>query len=354
MTRGTGALYPAEFILDQMMSSARGLYPEFRQWDFNPKGITALQNLFKDRGYFLESSVEVGGERGAIVLKSGVTRSPRVVATIPGIGSRVVATITFDFNSKNTRPDARFVRNLLSFPPKHDASESLLPMTNGLIEYVLANGKGELQRVVPPDIAADGEKPAGEKELELGKSCVICHRKNSGHQKIHNDLHLLIGSGADYFGEEIAISGRKFSKEQAVDIVTGRYGGDIDEADGDLGRARRDYIRAVQALTNYPAVADGPDAAQSVAVKFQSITYRYLYGDIDARVACMELGVRVPETQNARRVFSLLLPPPGPGVVEDVMFGLLRGGAVIGRDDWNAVYPEAARRIGDRRKELLK
>jgi hypothetical protein len=351
ITRGTGAVYPAEFVVEQLLTSIRGKYPEFRQWDFAPKGSTALQNLFRERGYFLEATVAVGGERGAMVLISGVTGKPRVAAAIPGISNRTPATITFDFNDANIRPDARFIRNLVDFPPPHDASETLLPMSNGLIEYTLADGKGALQRAAPPNVVTDSTKPDGHtKELENGASCIICHGPEDGYRRIRNDLSLLVGSGTDYFGEELTIRGKVFTREQAVDVVVGRYSEPIDEPEGILGRARRDYIRAVDALTDYPVTADGPSCVTQVAAAIKSILYGYRYGAIDAARVCREQGVSVPEGVDARKVYAALWPPR-PGV-EDPLVALLRNGAEVTRDDYDAIHVELARLAVETRKQF--
>lgn len=343
ITRGTGAVYPAEFVIEQLLSSTRGKYHEFRQWDFKPtNGLTALQNLLKERGYFKEAATDARGDKGAIILRRTLNGRQSVVMTFPGIATNTPATFTFDKKKLNNRPDKHFLRNLVEFEPFHDASEGFLPMVNGGIEYVLANAKGELQLVVPPDIAADNDKPDGhDKELEL-QSCVICHARADGYRHIPNDLSLLIDSGADYFGEEITLkSGRRLTKEEALDIVVGRFGENIDEADNRLGRARRDYVRFCASLTDYPVKAGEPSAAERVGHKIRDILFAYRYGAYDARTALRENGIVVADGADAKKVFSQVWPPRKG--IEDPLIGTLRNGATLTRDDADAIHVELAR-----------
>ena len=141
------------------------------------------------------------------------------------------------------------------------------------------------------------------------------------------------------------------SREQATAIVVGRYGERIDEPDGVLGRARRDLIKTVDALTDYKPTADGPTSVALVGAKIKEIYHRYRYQTIDAERAALELGVRVPAAKVCR-VPGARSPAPAVGESEDIILGLLRNGATIKRDDWSAVYVEAARRAVVNRSKL--
>jgi len=354
LTESPGAIYPADFLVEQLLTSARGKYPEFRQMAFTVADGTPFgQRLFR-AGFFRSESRDRFGEKGAMLLTSGVTGKARVVLTSYGVASRLPLAVTFDFRDAKTRPDQQFVRNLVNFEPLSDASEAFVPMPNGLVEYVLADAKGNLQRVAPSDVVADSTKPDGHtKELEMGMSCVLCHAVDHGYRTARNDMELLLGSDVDYFGDEFTVSGRVLTRAEAVALVASRYGERIDEPDGVLGRARRDFIRAIDALTDYEVTVDGPTSVQQLGLKLKSIYHDYRYRLIDAERACIELGVRVSPEQ-AAATLRQLVPPPTNGGQEDIVIALLRNGASIKRDDFDAIYAEMARRAVDNRVLIFK
>lgn len=359
MTGSGGSIYPADFLIEQLLTSLRGRYPEFRQIDFSPDAAqgTPLQQHLKKRGFFFETATDRGGERGSVMLISEVTGKNRLVLAIPGLASRIPATITFDFADATTRPDKQFIRNLIGFDQFADASELLIPLPNGLIEYVLADGKGAIQRAAPPNVVADHTKPSpGTTELEMGMSCVVCHASEDGFRKVRNDLELLLGSSADFFGGSISYTNRygqvkSYSAQQALDVVVGRFTEPLESPDGVLPRARRDFISSVDRITDYEVKADGPSPVAAVSAKIRDVQYRYRYGRIDADRACLELGVRVPAGQG-RSVLAKLVPASPAGQSEDVVIALLRNGAEINRDFMAAIYPEMARRAAETRDSL--
>ncbi|MBL9085269.1 MAG: hypothetical protein JNK76_25915 [Planctomycetales bacterium] len=366
LTSSTGGIYPADWLIEQLLTSLRGKYPEFRQMPgferiasdaAKQESGTPFQKLLARRGFFFEASRDVSGDKGALLLISGVTGKSRIVMTAYGLASRQPMAVTFDFKDARTRPDQQFVRNLISFDALADAKEAFLPLPNGLIEYVLADGAGNLQRAAPADVVADATKPDGHtKEIEMGMSCVICHGPQDGYRTARNDMELLLGSDVDFFGDAVSYTTaagveKSLTREEAVAIVAGRYGERIDEFDGVLGRARRDFIKAVGSLTGYVAKADGETAVQRLGVKLKEIYHGYRYRTIDAERACLELGVRVPAAEGLATLRKLV-PPPAAGQPEDVVIGLLRNGAVIKRDDFSAVYVEMARRAIANRGEV--
>lgn len=354
LTESPGAIYPADFLLEQLLTSARGKYPEFRQIDFEVAKFTPYDALLQKRGFFFEHSKELRGEKGALLLTSGVTGKSRVVLTTFGLASRLPMAVTFDFKDSKIRPDQQFIRNLIEFEPQSDAAEAFLPMSNGLIEFVLADAAGNITRVAPPDVAADFTKPDGHtKELEMGMSCIICHAAEDGYKTARNDMEFLLGADADYFGDELTLNGKLLTREEAVAIVANRYGERIDEPDGVLGRARRDLIRAVDQLTDYDVEANGPSSVARVGLKMKSVYHDYRYRLIDADRACLELGVRVAPGEG-KAMLRQLVPPPAAGEQEDVLIPLLRNGASIKRDDFAAIYGDLARRAVETRANLFK
>lgn len=358
LSSSTGGIYPADFLLEQLLTSLRGKYPEFRQMAFKTTGATPFQTLLAKRGFFFERSRDLSGDKGALLLISGVTGKGRVVMTSYGISSRQPMAVTFDFKDSTVRPDRQFIRNLIEFDALADAKESFVPMPNGMIEYVLADARGDLQRSAPPDVVADSTKPDGHtKELEMGMSCVLCHASQDGYRTARNDMEFLLGSDTDFFGDALGYTtadGKTvaLTRAEAVAIVAGRYGERIDEPDGVLGRARRDFIKTVDLLTDYEVKADGPTSVARLGEKIKEIYHGYRYRTIDAERACVELGVRVPAGQGLATLRKLVPPPPS-GQPEDVVIALLRNGATIRRDDFSAVYVEMARRAMVNRNTLV-
>lgn len=361
MTASAGRIYPADWLLEQLLTSVRGKYPEFRQMPgFDgaaASSFSQFQSLLSKRGFFFEQSRDLSGDKGSLLLISGVTGKSRVIQTTFGLASRQPMAVTFDYRDSRIRPDQQFVRNLITFDALADAKEAFLPMPNGLVEYVLADSAGKIQRAAPPDIVADSTKPDGHtKELEMGMSCVVCHAPENGYKTARNDMEILLGSDIDFIGDAVSYENKDgetvtITREQATAIVVGRYGERIDEPDGVLGRARRDLIKTVDALTDYKPTADGPTSVALVGAKIKEIYHRYRYQTIDAERAALELGVRVPAGQGLA-VFRALVPAPAVGESEDIILGLLRNGATIKRDDWSAVYVEAARRAVANRSKL--
>lgn len=349
LTASTGAIYPADFVIDQCLSSTYGKYPEFRLIDFDGDGKSnGLQTRLKRYGYFFEFSVKSRGEKGAILLVSDITRKSRAVFSVFGTQSRTPAWGTFDFQRKSARPDEQFIRNLIDPFALSDASEWFVPLPNGLVEYLLADGKGNIVRTAPPDVAIDHQKPLGG-ELEMGISCVTCHYPHTQYQPIQrNDLNLILGSNIDYLGDEISVSGVKLTREEAVDIVSGRYGEELERVL--LPRSRQDFNDAVFRLAPHPVEAGGLNATQAVGELIQEIWYRYRYATIDADRACLELGVEVPPGQG-RKYLQTLTPPSGQ---EDIVIALLKQGVAVNRHDFDAIYTELARRAVAGRESIRK
>ena len=361
LTASTGAIYRADWLLEQLLTSIRGKYPEFRQIDFDPKvqGKTPLQVRLEKYGFSIESSEKLGGDKCALLLISGVTGKHRIIASVFGLASRQPLVLSYDPLDNRVRPDEHFIRNLIEFKPFADAGELFVPMPNGLIEYLLATSDGKLQRKAPPDLVADSSKPDGfTKELEPAMSCIMCHFASDHYILARNDMEYLFGSDTDFFGDDLSVlrDGKKvvITREEVIDILAGRYGERLDEPDGILGRARRDFSRAIVRLTDYKTQADGPSVVARLGQKIREIYHTYRYKPIDAQRACLELGIKVSQEESVAALRQLC--PPKKGQIEDVLIAVLRNGAKIRRDDFEAVYGELARRAvqSNARKEKAK
>lgn len=359
MTKSAGAIYPADFLIEQLLTSIRGKYPEFRQIRFTVSKGRPLDAHLLSRGFSIDNSQRVGEDLCAFIMQSNVTGKQRVVMAIYG-RSGSPCTITLDFADDSIRADEQFVRNLLEFTSLADALEIFIPLPNGLLEFVLANGDGDIQRVAPPNVVADDTKPTGHtKELEMGMSCVVCHAPADGYKPFQNDLEALLGSDTDLFGDVATIGyttrwgeKRTLTRDEALNIVNGRFAEPLDEPDGIIGRARRDYIKTVGLLTDYDVTSDGPSAVELLGLKIKEIYHGYRYATIDADRACLELGVRVP-AGTGRTNLAKLLPSLPKGSQEDIVITLLKQGVAIQRDQMDAIHVELARRAIDTRPTLF-
>ncbi len=353
MTGSPGVVYRADFLIEQLLTSLRGRYLDFRQIDLSKpaKGSTQFRREAAKYGFFPKESRLQQGEKGELMLIADVTGKSRVVQTIFGTASQQPLASTFDFADETTRPDEQFIRNVVSFDAFHDAGEHFVPMRNGLIEFILTDGDGNIQKAAPPEVVADHTKPNGHtKQLEAGMSCVVCHMTSGTgmYQTARNDMEFLLGADVDFFGDDFTLTDSDgkavvLSRAEAVDLVAGRFGQRIDEPDGILGRARRDFARAIAVLTDYPIEADGPDAVYRAGIKIQQIYHGYRYAPVDAQRACQELGYKV-DRPRALETFRRLAPAPAAGSEEDIVIAMVRAGAIIKRDDWEAIYAECAQR----------
>lgn len=363
ITNSTGAIYPADFLLEQLLTSVRGKYPEFIQLDFKlAEGDkrTPIQALLQSRGYFTENSKLGKGDRAIILIQSDVTGKTRIIWVVYGTHSELPCILTFDISDQRSRvANDQFFRNVVNFDPFTDASEIFVPKRNGLYDYILTDGKGNFQRVAPPNIVCDYTKPDGfTHELEMGMSCVACHFGNSGFNVARNDWEILLRSDFNYEFDRSYIdkAGKKaiYSKTELVDFLTHRYARPIYEADDLIGRAERDFVKTISSITHYEVKAPPePNAVQQVGKKIIEIYHNYRYRRIGPEQICLELGVKVAPEQ-AVAVLQQLVPAPPKGKPEDVMISLVRAGASIKRDDMDAIYAEMARRAVITRPTLFK
>ncbi len=316
-------------------------------------------------GFFEGTSVVTNGLKGAYLIRSDVTGKNRIVLAFYGTTSRIPCMVTLDVRDKDNLPQEQFVRNLFDFFDLAQAGEWFIPIEDGQVEYLLTNKDGDILRVAAADVACDYTKPDGyTKELEAGMSCCLCHGPYNGYRTTHNDLEFMLGAEADFFGDATYKSraGKVFTRSEVLAVVAGRFAERIDEPDGILGRARRDYVKAAGSLTDYRI--DGTNAlvpikdlekaggivkipsnaspAQLVAAKIKEIYHGYRYRDIDPQRACLELGVKCDASQAKKELKRLV--PTVKGTREDELIAFLKNGASIKRDDMDAIFPEMARR----------
>jgi hypothetical protein len=349
LTRSTGAIYRADWFLEQLLTSDVGRYPEFRQIEFaaTVQGESPLQTHLARAGFSIEDALDAGGEKACWVERSGVTGKERIVLAVFGPGSRTPLVSTFDLNDATTRSADQFSRNLVNFAAKSQASELFVPLPNGLVEYLLTDGAGNFQRTAPDFVVSDSTKPDGfTSRLEMGMSCIVCHHPDNGYKTAKNDLDYAIGSDVDFVGEDVSIVRRgqnvKLTRQEVVDLVAGRYAEGLLGGDNVLARSRRDYELAVARITDYEATADGLTGVQQLGVTIQEIYHDYRYGLVDAERICLELGVRVADGVDPLPVLRQLVPAPAAGTVVDPKAGFVRNGLKLNRHSYEVLHADFA------------
>ena len=335
-TRSTGGIYRADWFIEQLLTSEVGKYLEFRQVESNPRTRhTPVQEHLRRRGFFLESAFGVGGERGALILISKVTGKMRLVFAVYGIATRTPLLITYDIRDNKRQAADQFARNLITFTQLSDANEIISPLSNGLLEYLLSNADGEIQRSAPDFIVADHTKPDGHtKILESGMSCVVCHAKGDGYNVAPNDMKHMLGADIDFFGLDFSLqlNRKHLNARQVVDLLARRYGEPLEKPDGVLGRARRDFTSAVNRITNYPLNKDDPrTSVHHVGLKIKRIYHKYRFESVDATQAALELGLKGVE-------LNVALPPTPAGTEQDIIIAFLKNGAKIAREDFEPIF----------------
>lgn len=376
LTRSTGGIYPADFVIEQTLTSARGKYLELRQVQLKGSdGKSAIEIELAKHGFFQADADKQNGLKGAWLKRSGVTGKERLVFSFYGSSSKIPVLVTFDHTDGFRNASQQFIRNLIEPFQFAQAGEWFIPLANGMVECLLTNAKGDILRVAAPDVACDYTKPDGyTKELEGAMSCLICHGPFNGYRTTGNDMEYFVGADADFFGDNgydyTTADHKHLTKEQALSIVAGRFAERIDSADGILGRARRDHVRASLGVTDYridgsnallpQAAADiratlgqpGQlrSASQLVSEKIKEIYHGYRYADIDAQRACLELGRKVGKA-SALKELREMVPTVKVGHRQDEVITLLKNGCPVTRDDWDSVYPELARTAAAKRQE---
>lgn len=337
LTLSAGAVYRADWFIVKALSTLNGgKYYEFRQVVRQPEKGTALDNWLSQRGLFVATTQAVGGERRAAMFHSNVTGKPRRIDFFPtlagGLGS-----ITRDVKDGNVDAKSHPLRNLLNF--KDDGSEIIVSQPNGMLDFLLADNKGNIVDEAPPDLVRDHTIPAPyTSRLQPARSCISCHgiEGEDGWRIVTNDVAKLLTSRLNVFADASDV----LTPEQVADKLAGFYALPVEHADGFLGRARRDHSTAV-----YAAAAgikfDGKSIVADVSQLVTAIIHGYEYQRITPEVAARELGVTIPSDATGD-VLEMALGAPNVSDVVDPVVGFLRIGVAVNRTDFEAVYADMA------------
>jgi hypothetical protein len=291
-------------------------------------GRTDFEQFLIDRGVDPEKAKELRAERRFAVLMSGVTGKPRAGEEVQGLLGVVV--YTNDVADDNRNPMAHPVLTLLE--PKFDAIEAIAIRANGMCDFALFNGKGELQDVVPDNIARDHTIPSPyTSRLQPAISCIRCHKTGKGFRTTRNDVQAIL-KAAPESGLKFDIVGDDRFKDSrdVLDRLAGLYRGNMDR----LNRGREDYSDAV-------FLATGGLSVEAVAGHIQEIQDYEQFSEVTAQRMCRYLGVGVSEDEAVPLLRKLLHPETAPGGREDARIGFLKAGLSITTQDADEILPDA-------------
>ncbi len=332
----------ADVFLSLMLSSIDGgRYYDFLQLVRNPEKGTERDALFRRLGANEDFSRANAGDRRVGIFESLVTGKPRQVEYLRGLAGRQSEGrifVTFDIADGDLSVTQHPIYNLLSF--QHAAEEIIWERPNGLHGFALVDNKGRLQDEVPPDIARDHNVPAPyTARLQSALSCITCHGSDDGLKPADNDVKRILAGRLNLFDD---VSQTGLSRQQVVEELSGKFGGDFDKL---LRRGRDDYSDAVFRATGGMQIAE-------VSTLIGEIYGFRRYQKVTPRQALLELGYSLPEDAPPEQVVAVLgtylpdNPPDANGFVfEQLAIGLLKQGQEIRRADWDREYSAAAFRV---------
>lgn len=356
LTKSSVPIVRADWFLRMCLTTLEGgLYYEFAGIKKAPEGskLTDQQFWLAKFGASEERSRELRSDQRVAMFRSLVTNKPRRTDWIKPQGGRDNdgrVFITHDIADGDILAAQHPMRNLLKFDDR--ARELIALKNNGMQEFALFNDAGALQREVPPDIARDSTIPPPHTDiLQPGLSCIRCHGPNDGYMPLPNDVLEMLDKGVDVFGD---LRGGGYT--ETLDLLAGLYTG---RADKHLNRARDDYEEAVVRATNGRLGGEKISAITATSSLVSSIVGDYWYSYVTPQTALIELGesIDVPANEAGAaaaqraaivqdalaKLWPPLEPDPATGVsVRDPIMGGLLSGIAVRRQDWEAVYADAA------------
>lgn len=281
------------------------------------KGLTDEQQFFKDFGIDQKDArnrLVVG--RSAMEF-SGVTSRLRAVELIQGTAHPNTSPghvwATYDVSRKGLKVQKDVLLNLMDFLDNgdHEATEVIGTRRNGFQLFALFNGKGELQNVVPPEIAYWGDVPKPfNQELQCAISCIVCHgtKTEMGFKSFANEVPELIP----------LFELTDLDREKLLSAYQHK-------PDRPLFESRQFFADAVFLATNGRTVDEATDSVWKVWSK-------YFYALVDAQAAVREAGYDEDELSARRRLATI--PTANPHLKGLVL------GRKLTRTTWNSIKPD--------------
>lgn len=347
----TGSQVPVirydEFVAATFSSVNGGLYARFSGINGNLRDVIE-RFAGKDAADKIEAnnkSIRAGrvdpalSQSRAIVTHSAVTGRQRLAQVFfgaagqPTVGPQVIA-VTYDLAEDNANVDSDPFRNQRFFE-KYDGGEFILSSANGLLLYGVFDAQDKIIESVPDKVASDHAAPvnAMTRRVFSGLSCANCHdraEKNLGWQPITNDALRVL--------RLFTVIDDKAAKSslQAVQEAASQYG--AENLESVLNLSRLPYQKQTHAAT-------GVRTSREVVGALAAAYWPYLYTDITARTAVLDLGHSM--TEEAAQAFLLTIPPAVgvDAVREDIALALLKDGASITRTQWRSLRRLVAERV---------
>lgn len=256
-----------------------------------------LAGWYASLGVDAKTISALAANRGANLLRSGVTQKPRRISRWQGPLGGVWNT----YDSAATDDPRHDPFRFAGFDGKYDAGEFIATKANGLHVFGLYNAAGKRQDSVPDTIAKDDSDPVGDGRLVPMLSCVRCHTAD-GFRAFDNDMDELLAHLKSYDADRLAAfyDTARLSKE--------------------LARDQEDYAAAVEKAT-------GGMTAKELPAALAKIVRSYAYEQVTPEQAKRDLGVAN---------IGVLI------VSNDPYLLLLNEGKSINRQAWEQSFWEAA------------
>lgn len=260
--------------------------------------------------------------------------------------------MTRDFKRRKTDATVHPIYNVLNY--KHDATEAFGTLPNGMIEFTLFSGAGELQDVAPPDIAIDNS-PRGHSpvEVEVAHSCIRCHASSDMYHPFENHAHSLLESKLDIFDDTAS----KESIEETIVKIASLYGGNPMDV---VRFARLTHARATIVATGG---VFGINPVPKVCDRLAQIFDGYYFAPVTPRTAALELGWKCATDKEAQSLLKQIIPDmplndfgfsPESPAIRALKFHKEGMADLPLREDWEREYSMVAVRVLNARKHWPK
>lgn len=346
-------LMRADYFLRRISSTIQdGRYYHLRGFiGFDQHGKERRLNLteiFKLFGNDVNLSRQVGGDDRVGIVISQVTGQARAVEF--GQGAIGGYRLSYDRFSDNERLNAHPFYNLLRVVDRADGLEVIFEMPNGLLCYVLFDGKGNLVDEAPNKLVTDNRTPAPHPaQLFPPLSCVRCHGPDGGVQRTPNDVARLLGK-PDQLDAYADFGG--FGKAD-IDRLAGLYGGNFES------RARDARNRYADACFTATRGLTATEAAAEWSRQYEA----YWQTPVNADRQLLDLGWSKPRSPQARsKALETLLDKQETDLLVagqkatrlDPLIPAPRLGIPIRTQDHERTYAEQFRRAFLHRHEVTK
>lgn len=244
-------------------------------------------------------------EHRRTVVFSGITLQPRRIERVPTVLGAVWRTRDSADATDKHNP-LRLLDDTLQF----DAQEAFAPLPNGLPAWLLADAKGKLQAVAPPNVVGgDRTGRVNDTRLHVGLSCIRCHFGSAKYEQGIRDFNA------------IPIRKIKALDPKKLRELSRLFLRNVEPA---VARDRADYRTAVKAATGW----ETQEYAEA---------YGEAYGRYDGRVT-PEMAARRCGVPLMEFVDRLMAYDDATGNL-DPLASILVGGASIPRRQFEEVFP---------------